>query len=183
MNICRKKETAGGGLLEFGAFALQVCQLAIPQEPTLVKATGKLNENGVDVDVSAELDYGDNKVATLRISMMENLSNSAKIIGTKGQITVNAFFGISNWIVLLMNEMDFSLLYFLWSSFRFRRFGGVQQRLSMSMELKRIGRSPMQNMNSIIRIAVDCATKLMWCAIAFEVGKRNAIMSIIMTVY
>lgn len=75
--------------MEFGAFALQVCQLAIPQEPKLVKATGKLNENGVDVDVYAKLDYGNNKIATLRISMMENLSNSAKIIGTKGQITVN----------------------------------------------------------------------------------------------
>lgn len=91
VNICRKKETAGGGLLEFGAFGLQVCQLAIQQEPKLIKATGTLNENGVDVDVSAKLVYGGNKVATLRISMMENLSNSAKIIGTKGQITVNVF--------------------------------------------------------------------------------------------
>lgn len=89
MNICRKKETAGGGLLEFGAFALQVCQLAFQQEPKLVKATGTLNENGVDVDVSTELIYGDSKVATLRISMMENRSNAAKIIGTKAQITVN----------------------------------------------------------------------------------------------
>lgn len=76
--------------MEFGAFALQVCQLAIgQQEPKMVKATGTLNENGVDVDVSAKLVYGDNKVATLRISMMENLSNSAKIIGTKAQITVS----------------------------------------------------------------------------------------------
>lgn len=91
VNISRKKETAGGGLLEFGAFALQVCQLVIPQEPKLVKATGTLNENGVDVDVSAKLVYGDNKIATIRISMMENLSNSAKIIGTKGQITVSVF--------------------------------------------------------------------------------------------
>lgn len=89
--IYRKKETAGGGLLEFGAFGLQVCQLAFQQEPKSVKATGTLNENGVDVDVSAKLVYGDNKVATFRVSMMENRSNSAKIIGTKGQILVNIF--------------------------------------------------------------------------------------------
>lgn len=87
----RKKETAGGGLLEFGAFAIQVCQLAFQQEPKVIKATGTLNSNGVDVDVSAELIYGHEKVAKIRISMMENLSNSAKIVGTKSQITVSRF--------------------------------------------------------------------------------------------
>lgn len=53
-----------------------------------------LNDNGVDVDVSAKLIYGGEKFAKIRISMMQNLSNSAKIVGTKGPILVNliAFF-------------------------------------------------------------------------------------------
>ena len=88
----RKKETAGGGLLEFGAFATQVCQLAFQQDPKSVKAIGTLNENGVDVDVSAELIYGDNKIAKIRINMMQDLSNSAKIVGTKGHVTVNKIY-------------------------------------------------------------------------------------------
>lgn len=173
-NIYRKKETAGGGLLEFGAFALQVCQLAIPQEPKHVKATGTLNENGVDVDLSAKLDYGNNKVATLRISMMENLSNSAKIIGTKGQITVcgcQAYLMKQTKLVIYCDFIQ-----------RFRHCGGVQQRSSISMELKKIGRCQKQNMNSITRTAVDCATKQLWCAIVFGMGKTNATMLTIRTV-
>lgn len=77
--------------MEFGAFAMQVCQLVYRQEPKSIQATGKLNDNGVDVDVSVKLVYGDNKVATFRISMMQNLSNSAKIVGEKGEIQVNKF--------------------------------------------------------------------------------------------
>lgn len=77
--------------MEFGAFAIQVCQLAFQQEPKMVEATGTLNENGVDVDVSARLHYDVNKVAKIRIDMMQNRSNTAKIVGTKGQITVNQF--------------------------------------------------------------------------------------------
>lgn len=91
-HLYRKKETAGGGLLEFGAFGIQICQLAFQQEPKLIEATGTLNDNGVDVDVFTKLVYGDNKVATFRISMMQNRSNSCKIVGSKGQITVNTNF-------------------------------------------------------------------------------------------
>lgn len=75
--------------MEFGAFAIQVCQLAFQQEPKSVKATGTLNQYGVDVDVFAQLIYGENKVANIRINMTQNLSNSAKIVGTKGEITVS----------------------------------------------------------------------------------------------
>lgn len=107
--------------MEFGAFGIQVCQLAFQQEPKLIKATGTLNDNGVDVDVSAKLVYGYNRAATLRISMMKNLSNSATIVGTRGQITVKKIvvqcnaqcaFSSDLWFVK-QNKMLFILLIYI----------------------------------------------------------------------
>lgn len=75
--------------MEFAGFCLQVCQLAFQQEPKSLKATAILNDNGVDVDTSVELIYGDNKVGKIRINMLKDESNTAKIVGEKGEITVD----------------------------------------------------------------------------------------------
>lgn len=87
----RKKETAGGGVLEFCAFCLQVCQLAFQKEPKSIRATAILNDSGVDVDTSIELIYGDNQVGKIRINLLKDERHVGKIVGTKGQITVNKF--------------------------------------------------------------------------------------------
>lgn len=88
----RKKESAGGGVLEFAAFCLQICQLAFQKEPKSVKATAILNDDGVDVDTTIELDYDDGKIATIRIDLLKDRTNSATIIGANGQIKVPSVF-------------------------------------------------------------------------------------------
>lgn len=77
--------------MEFAGFCLQLCQLAFQQEPKSLKATAILNDGGVDVDTSIELIYGDNKVGKIRINMLKDESNTAIIVGSNGQITVNRF--------------------------------------------------------------------------------------------
>lgn len=87
--IYSKKELGGGTILDLGVYVIQCCQWVFRKEPKSITASGTLNEDGVDVEMSAEFNYGDNKVGKIKTSGLETLDNTAKIIGTKGQITVN----------------------------------------------------------------------------------------------
>lgn len=72
-----------------GTYTIQFCQWIFQNEPQSIKATGKLNDDGVDVEMTAEIKYGDDKVGTIKTSALDNLSNAAKIVGKKGEMTVN----------------------------------------------------------------------------------------------
>lgn len=84
----RKKDLGGGTILDLGTYTIQLCQWVFQKEPQSIKATGKLNEDGVDVEMAAEINYGDNKVGKIKTSAVDNLCNTAEIIGTKSQLTV-----------------------------------------------------------------------------------------------
>lgn len=56
--------------------------------PKSIKATGKLNEEGCDLSMEAELIYSNDAIAKIKTSAEETLGNKAVIVGTKGQITV-----------------------------------------------------------------------------------------------
>lgn len=87
--ICRKKSLGGGILINLGIYAIQCCQWVMQQSPISITASGTLNDDGVDVEVEATIDYGDSKVGTLKVSALSEFSNVATIVGTKGQITVS----------------------------------------------------------------------------------------------
>lgn len=72
-----------------------MCQWIFPQEPQTITATGILNDDGVDVEMSAEINYGNSKMGKIKTSAINNLSNTARIVGTKGTMTVNAMFLVS----------------------------------------------------------------------------------------
>lgn len=78
----------GGTVLDLGVYVIQCCQWVFQQAPKSITATGKINEEGVDLEMTAEINYGDNRVGKVKTSAMEALSKKAKIVGTKGQITV-----------------------------------------------------------------------------------------------
>lgn len=84
-----KKSQGGGTILDLGVYAIQVAQWAFREPPMSVKATGKLNEEGVDLEMVAELTYSGNRKAHLKTSAYEQLENKAYIKGTKGQIVVS----------------------------------------------------------------------------------------------
>lgn len=83
----------GGTVLDLGVYSIQVCQWIFRQEPQSIKATGKLNEDGVDSEMSAELTYGVNKVGRIKTSGLKTQNNTAKIVGRLGTITVNESIG------------------------------------------------------------------------------------------
>lgn len=84
----RKKHLGGGITLDVGVYTIQFCQMVFQQEPKSIKATGIVNDDGVDVEVTAEVKYGENKVATMKTSSINTFQNGAKIIGTKGTLMV-----------------------------------------------------------------------------------------------
>lgn len=91
--------------MELGVPLLQFVQWIYRQEPKSIKATATLNDDGVDLDATAELSYGDNKVAKIKASVLETLTNAAKVVGTKGTMTVNKFVQSSIYrsIIIKMN--------------------------------------------------------------------------------
>lgn len=86
--FCRKKNLGGGTVLDLGIYVIQCCQWVFQQAPKSITATGTLNKDGVDLEMSAELNYGDNKVGNVSTSSIKTLNNTAKIVGTNGEITV-----------------------------------------------------------------------------------------------
>lgn len=78
--------------MEFAGYCIQVCQWTFGGEPKSITATATLNDEGVDVDTSIELNYGNNKIGKIRINLVHFEGMTAKIVGTKGQIEVNQCF-------------------------------------------------------------------------------------------
>lgn len=74
--------------MDLGVYAIQFCQFVFEQEPLSIQATGLLNDEGVDIEVTAELKYGNNRVGKIRTSFLKTPSNEAIIVGTKGTMTV-----------------------------------------------------------------------------------------------
>lgn len=87
-SLNRKKDLGGGTVLDLGVYVIQCCQWAFQQAPKSITATGILNDDGVDVEMTAEINYGENKFGKIKTSAVNSLSNKATITGTKGQITV-----------------------------------------------------------------------------------------------
>lgn len=85
-----KKEIGGGTTLDMGVYTIQLCQWVFQEPPKSIKATGSLNDDGVDTEMSAELIYSGNKIGKMQTSTTTTLPCTAKIVGTKGEITVNA---------------------------------------------------------------------------------------------
>lgn len=87
-----KKELGGGTILDLGIYCLQFVCLAYNNEmPESIKAAGFLNENGVDMSMSATLIYEGNRTATIITQALVTLPNEAYICGTKGMIRVPSF--------------------------------------------------------------------------------------------
>lgn len=78
--------------MEFAGYCIQVCQMTFGTEPKSIKATATLNDEGVEVDTTIELNYGDNKIGKIRINLLQMEGMTGKIVGTKGQIQVNQCF-------------------------------------------------------------------------------------------
>ncbi|XP_066598077.1 trans-1,2-dihydrobenzene-1,2-diol dehydrogenase-like [Prorops nasuta] len=87
-----QKKLGGGTILDLGVYCLQFLLLVFGnEEPEKIKATGFVNNDGVDVSTSATLLFKGNRTATVLTHSLVNLPNEAIVIGTKGIIKVPLF--------------------------------------------------------------------------------------------
>jgi dihydrodiol dehydrogenase / D-xylose 1-dehydrogenase (NADP) len=84
-----QKALGGGTILDLGVYTIQVSQWAFRQAPSKIVATGKVNDEGVDMEMKGELTYPNGGVARIHTSGLETLKNTATVKGTKGSITVS----------------------------------------------------------------------------------------------
>ncbi|KAG5669369.1 hypothetical protein PVAND_017256 [Polypedilum vanderplanki] len=96
-----KKDLGGSMLLDIGNYAIQFAQFVFRSYPTSIKATGKLNDDGVDVEAEIELKYLNGGVAKIKTSAINNLKNQANIYGSKGSMTVDQF-----WACTYLIDID-----------------------------------------------------------------------------
>ena len=61
-----KKDMGGGTILDLGIYTVQIAQLAMAAEkPSKIAATGHMNEEGVDLGISASMVYSEGRTATI----------------------------------------------------------------------------------------------------------------------
>ncbi|XP_058123903.1 trans-1,2-dihydrobenzene-1,2-diol dehydrogenase-like [Anopheles ziemanni] len=97
----RMKSLGGGTVLDLGVYTIQVAMWAFQAEPTRIEAAGQLNDEGVDVGITATLHFPNGGVANIRTSATEKLPNKAIVTGTKGSITLHDF-----WCPIELTDID-----------------------------------------------------------------------------
>ncbi len=86
-NIRLQSAAAGGSLLDVGCYPVYGIRWAMGAEPVKVFATAQF-ENGVDLQLSAILWFGDNRMATFDCGFTLTLRQRLDIVGEKGVISV-----------------------------------------------------------------------------------------------
>lgn len=100
----RMKQLGGGTVLDLGVYTIQVCLWAFRDAPNKIVAKGQLNEEGVDMEVEAELHFPNGGIGKIKTSALRKLDNDAVIKGTKGSITLHDF-----WCPVSLTDIDGSV--------------------------------------------------------------------------
>ncbi|XP_054157828.1 trans-1,2-dihydrobenzene-1,2-diol dehydrogenase-like isoform X2 [Oppia nitens] len=95
------RELGGGTVLDLGIYAIGLADSAYDGEmPSKIEAIGNLNQNGVDLNFSANLKYGGNRTASIFANGLLKLPNDAFIIGTNGTIRIAGNFKSSERVYI-----------------------------------------------------------------------------------
>lgn len=98
----RLKSLGGGTVLDLGVYTIQVCLWAFGgRAPTKVLASGVTNEEGVDLEVTAELHFPGGGIGRMKTSALQQLKNTATVRGSKASMTLHDF-----WCPLKLTDTD-----------------------------------------------------------------------------
>jgi dihydrodiol dehydrogenase / D-xylose 1-dehydrogenase (NADP) len=95
---------SGGALLDIGIYTIALSTMVYHELPSKIQALGKIGETGVDELVSIQLNYSNNKMASLICSIITPMNKEAMIYGTKGRIKIHAPFWCPTNITLFTEE-------------------------------------------------------------------------------
>ncbi len=84
-------ELAGGALLDLGVYPLTLARWLFGGEPEQVEARADIGSSGVDEHVALRLDFPGGGVAQVACALRAALPNTARLVGSEGQIEVPHF--------------------------------------------------------------------------------------------
>ncbi|CAG0904832.1 unnamed protein product [Cyprideis torosa] len=87
-----KKDLGGSATLDIGIYCVNITTMVLGSKPREVIAKGLVNEDGVDVAVSAILVYDGGKYGCLKYDTRMKMINECVITGTKGMIKMHSVF-------------------------------------------------------------------------------------------
>uniref|UniRef100_A0A182XHT8 Trans-1,2-dihydrobenzene-1,2-diol dehydrogenase n=1 Tax=Anopheles quadriannulatus TaxID=34691 RepID=A0A182XHT8_ANOQN len=98
----RLKSLGGGTVLDLGVYTIQVCLWGFGgKAPEKVVSSGVTNDEGVDLEVTAELHFPGGGIGRMKTSALRQLKNTAVVRGSKGSVTLHDF-----WCPQLLTDVD-----------------------------------------------------------------------------
>lgn len=94
-------KNGGGTVLDLGVYAIQIALWVFRSEPTQILAFGKLNDDGLDMEVTGEFHFKHGGIAKFQTSCLRSLSNKCVITGTKRTFVLHDF-----WCPLKVTDVD-----------------------------------------------------------------------------
>lgn len=82
-------KNGGGSTLDLATYTIQISLWVFRCEPSKIMAFGKLNDQGLDMEMTGEFHFPNGGVTKFKVSCLNGLTNNATIKGTKGQMTVS----------------------------------------------------------------------------------------------
>ena len=82
---------AGGALLDVGVYTIALAQMVFGRVPSSIRATADKLETGVDGQTAMILGYDGGELALLSCAVRLNSPQEARILGTRGSITIPSF--------------------------------------------------------------------------------------------
>lgn len=92
----------GGCVLDLSCYPIQMALWVFGAEPTKTIAFGKVNEDGLDMELTGEFHFLNGGIVKFKISCLNALSNECCIKGSKGEILVSLLF--------ILHFISFSLI-------------------------------------------------------------------------
>lgn len=96
-------EKGGGALIDLGVYPCTLASMCLGQ-PATVSATGHLGPDGVDEQSAIMLGYPGGSFATLKAAIATEMSNTARIMGSEGSVTLPAFFHHADALTLQSSD-------------------------------------------------------------------------------
>ena len=82
-------KNGGGTILDLGVYPIHLSLWVFREEPSKVIAFGKLNDDGIDLEVTGEFKFSKGGITRFKQSCIRPLSQVATIKGTKGTFVVS----------------------------------------------------------------------------------------------
>jgi xylose dehydrogenase (NAD/NADP) len=85
-NVRLSSVKGGGALLDVGCYSVSLARWIYRSEPVKVQCQASYHASGVDLHVTAMLDFGENRLAALEASFISGLQQTYTVVGENGVI-------------------------------------------------------------------------------------------------